>query len=128
MTDQHRRSRFPDRPPGPERFVPDSDDMPWEHSAKLEVHRALETADWSPETGEVRVCIHPNDPSGPSGTSCRSLGELEQALWELATSAWDGEVPVDGGGRVFEMDDELANEILHEDYHDKLEEMAWVRR
>jgi hypothetical protein len=125
MTDAHRRSRFENREP-PGKFSPSSKDLDWEYAATFVLLRALDTADWSPETGKVGVCIDPYDPNGPKVVTCTSLNDLKLVLHDLAQAAWDEKVPFDDGGRLFEMGS-LLDDLLSE-YHIKLEVMEWIRR
>jgi len=102
-------------------------DMPWEDAAKYAVSGLLDALEWNKEKGSVVVTKENDGPMGPEHVECTSLSQLISELDEAGENAWSGEVPVDGGGQVFDMSDTIdTQEMLFERCEEQLKELGWA--
>lgn len=107
----------------------DEDDgsMPWEDAAKYAISGMLDSLEWRKESGSVVVTKEDDGPMGPEHVECTSLDQLISELDEAGENAWSGEVPVDGGGQVFDMSDTIdVQEMLFERCEEQLKELGWT--
>lgn len=105
----------------------DGGDMPWEDAAKYAISGMLDSLEWLKEKGSVVVTKEDDGPMGPSRVECTSLKQLIYELDEAGENAWSGEVPVDGGGQVFEMSSTIdVHEMLFERCEERLKDLGWT--
>lgn len=105
---------------------PDDEVMPWEEEANWALSKAIVNLEWKKEEGVVVFTRCVDGPHGPERVEVTSLEELIGGLEEHAQQAWDGKVPVDGGGQVFEMEDYLdVGGVLFDRCEEYLSDMGW---
>lgn len=99
--------------------------VPWEEAAKWAISGMLDRLEWRTASGSV-VVSREGEPGEPVSVECTSLNELLAELEGAGQQAWGGEVPVDGGGEVFEMAKAISvHDMLFERCGEELKEIGW---
>ena len=93
-----------------------NEEMPWDTAAREAVERVLEDALWDHKAKTITLY---NDGAGETVTS---LEELQEYLEQLASSAFDGNVPYEDGEPVFQCDEYGVVESVLYGYEERLTE------
>jgi hypothetical protein len=105
----------------------DNEDETWEEAALWAISDALDSLEFRAASNSVCVPKVHVSPMGPTHVECTSLEKLIEELDTIGQLSWDGLVPMDGGGRVFEMEDTIdVREMLFDRCEEKLKEMGWA--
>lgn len=100
--------------------------MPWEEAARWAISGMLDCLEWRSASGSVVVAKERDGAGGPEFVECVSLEQLLAELEGAGQDAWSGEVPVDGGGQVFEMGSVIdVQGMLEERCRQELKEIGW---
>ena len=95
----------------------------WEADARKAVERALDNAQWDPESGVVT--IQPMEDKEPT-TECASIDELRTELTQIASIGASNSMPYEEGEPVVDIDyDSLVDEILVDQYGEQIGKMGW---
>ena len=100
----------------------DEDDglMPWEYDAKEAIDAAVASAKFSTKSKTVTIDYDDHH------DVCHSYEELNASLRDIGESAWQEQVPFDGGEAVFEYNDTYEHDAIVS-IEDKLEKMGWTK-